>query len=680
MRVSLLGPLQVDDAPGTVVLGAAKERSLLSVLALNPGAVVATDDLITALWGEDPPAAARKTLQTYVWNLRQALGADAIATEPPGYVLRVGADDVDVGRFRTLVRAGTAALRDGDPQRARATLGEAVGLWRGEPFAGVARHTGLAAEAVRLGEEYVSALEARVAADLAAGCHADLVGELEQLVREHPFRERLWGHLMVALYRCGRQADALAIYQRVRQLLADELGLEPGGELRRLEAAVLAHDPALAPPTGAGTGHAEAVVRSPVRYARTDDGVSIAYQVAGHGPIDVLAITGFVSHLDIWWNAPTDRLVDRLTSIGRLISFDKRGMGLSDRPDVVDHERWVDDAVAVLDAAGSERAVVLAVSAGVATGVRLAARHPDRVQALALHAGFARSLVDDDYEIGLDLDLVSAFAANLERGWGTGVAISAYAPSRARDPGVRGYWARYQQLSASPASAMRFFWATVADDVRDLLPSVQVPTIVIHPERDLIVPLAQAQYLAEGIRGAELVTLDSDVHLICVSDVIDDVADAVERFVDRVRAGDASPAEPVLVTALAVRSPSPDADRLVEGVVERFGGCIQRPAVTATFTAPGRALRCAAAVVDELGRAGFATGAGLHSGECFAGAAGHRGVAVDVAGALADDAEPGEVLVTGTVRDLVAAPELGFAACGRRSVAGGGPWDVFTLA
>src|SRR5688572_9914822 len=166
VRVSLLGPLQVDDVPGSVVLGAAKERSLLSALALRPGSIVSTDALIGALWGEDPPAAARKTLQTYVWNLRQALGTEVIVTEPPGYSLQIGPDDVDVGRFRALVREGEAAMVAGDAATASAVLADAMALWRGDPFSGVAPHTGLAGEAVRLHEEHLSALETRVAADL----------------------------------------------------------------------------------------------------------------------------------------------------------------------------------------------------------------------------------------------------------------------------------------------------------------------------------------------------------------------------------------------------------------------------------------------------------------------------------------------------------------------------------
>ncbi|HUG00188.1 MAG TPA: alpha/beta fold hydrolase [Ilumatobacter sp.] len=539
MRVNLLGPFQVDGAPAGAVLGAAKERSLLASLALNPGRVVSVESLIVALWGEDPPSAARKTLQTYVWNLRQSLGDDVIGTEHPGYSLRITPEDVDVGRFRALVHKGEVATAAGDPAKAAVALGEAVALWRGEPFSGVAAHTGLAGEATRLTEEYISALELYFNANLMAGRHAELVGELEGLVLEHPFRERLWGCLMVALYRCGRQADALAAYQRARQILVEELGLEPGGELRRIEEAILRQDETLAAPdrldtsVTANAGTPGTVLRSPVRYATASDGMGIAYQVAGDGPIDILAIPGFVTHLDIWWNAPTDGLVRQLTSIGRLISFDKRGMGLSDRPDSVDAMQWVDDALAVLDAVGADDVVVLGISAGAPTAIRLASLYPQRARALVIFGGGARTIAGPGYEIGHDRETLRRFADNLERQWGTGVAISFYAPSRAKEPHVRDYWARYQRLSASPAAAMRSFWAAVESDVTDLLPTITAPTLVLHPERDIVAPVAWGRFMADRIPHAEFVALDSDVDLICVSDVIDDLAQHIGEFIER---------------------------------------------------------------------------------------------------------------------------------------------------
>ena len=470
-----------------------------------------------------------------MWNLRQALGAEQVVTEPMGYRLLVTRDEVDVHCFRTLVRDGDAALRGGRVHRARELLAGAVALWRGEPLTGVAGHTGLAAEATRLQQEYLAAMEARIAADLAGGCHHQLVGELEFLVREYPFRERLWGHLMVALYRSGRQADALAAYQRARGLLREELGLDPGGELQRIEAAVLRHELGAPVPDFDGIAADCTSTRpSPVRYARASDGVSVAYQSAGSGPVEILAVPGYIHHLDIWWNAPTDRLVRELTGIGRLTMFDKRGIGLSDRPEAVDVDAWTLDALGVLDAIGVERTVVLGVSGGSLTALQLAACYPDRVAALVLFNGFARHLAAADYPIGHDRDVIDAYARNLEAKWGTGVALSSAAPSLAHDPNVRADWARYQRLSASPSAAMRFLWATSEADVRHLLPEIHVPTLVAHAERDMLAPVAQGRYVADRIAGSEFLLLDSDIHLICVSDVLDELARAMTAFLERV--------------------------------------------------------------------------------------------------------------------------------------------------
>jgi len=527
VRVRLLGPIEVVDDDRVVALPAAKERSLVAALGLAAGHDVPTDQLISALWGEEPPAAARKTLQTYVWNLRQALGSGAVVTTPTGYRMDVGADDVDVHAFRRSTREGDSAMRRGEVTRARELLTGALALWRGPALPGVAGHTGLAAEAARLEEEHLSALEARIDADLADGCDHELVGELEALLAEHPLRERLWGQLMLALYRSGRQADALRAYQRARDVLLEELGLEPGGGLRRIEAAVLNHE---AGPGAEVTSARDAVRPTPVGYATAADGVAVAHQAAGHGPPDVVAIPGYVHHLDIWWNAPTDRLVRRLTSMGRLVVLDKRGMGLSDRPESIDLEGWTSDALAVLDHLGIAAAVVLGVGDGSLSAIHLAAHHPDRVRALVLHNPTARHLADEGYEVGLAAEVVEPWVANLERGWGTGVALSTAAPSLSADPTVRAYWARYQRLSASPAGAMRTLRTALEADVRDLLPAVRCPTLVVHATRDVLVPVAQGRYVAEHIAGAELVELDSDVHLICVSDVLEQIADHVERF------------------------------------------------------------------------------------------------------------------------------------------------------
>jgi DNA-binding SARP family transcriptional activator/pimeloyl-ACP methyl ester carboxylesterase len=538
VQISLLGPLKIRGETGDIVFGAAKERSLVAALALHPGQVVSVDALMDALWGDSPPATARKTIQTYVKNIRRACGPDSIATVESGYTLRVGAKDVDVARFRALVHSGEAALRSGETAEAREALSEAVGLWRGDPLPGVASHTGLAVAAVRLREEYLSALETRFSAELAAGADSDLVGELEVLVREHPFRERLWAHLMLALYRSGRQADALSAYQRVREVLREELGLGPGGALQRLESAILAQDPALdadaADPSVTG---AAGRAPSPVRYATSGDGVHVAYQIVGDGPIDVLAIPGFPSHLDMWWDAPTDDLVRRLAAMSRLILFDKRGIGLSDRPQSIDWNDWIDDAVAVLDAAGSRRAVILGISAGAPTAIQFAATRPERTHALILFGGWSRMVKGDDYEPAADLAAFEAFYAHSEANWGTGVGVSLAAPSRAKDPAAREYLARLQRMSASPTAAGTFFRAMASVDVRQALPMIGVSTLILHAQGDRQVPIEAARLMTEQIPEATLVELDSDIHVMWLSDVIDETTRHIERFLDQIRAG-----------------------------------------------------------------------------------------------------------------------------------------------
>jgi DNA-binding SARP family transcriptional activator len=241
MEFRLLGPLEVLEHDRVLTVGGGKQRALLAVLLLHANEVVSTDRLLDDLWGASPPATAAKSIQLYVSRLRKVLGDGRLMTRPPGYVLRVDRAELDVARFERLVGEARAA----DPERAAAKLREALDLWRGAPLADLAYEPFARAEIARLEELRLEALEARVQAELAAGRHAGLVGELEALVAEHPLRERLWGHLMLALYRSSRQAEALEAYRGARRVLADELGLEPSAELRRLEQAILQHDPSL---------------------------------------------------------------------------------------------------------------------------------------------------------------------------------------------------------------------------------------------------------------------------------------------------------------------------------------------------------------------------------------------------------------------------------------------------
>jgi len=242
----ILGPLEVRNDAGTVALRGIKPRAVLAVLLLHPNEPVHAELLAHALWGDEVPASAVKTVQVYVSRLRKALAdADVLTTTPAGYLLSVRADELDAEVFARLVEDGRRALALGRPERAATTLREALALWRGAPLADLAFEPFAQAEIARLEEERLDALEERVEADLALGRHAALAGELRRLVTAHPTRERLAGQLMLALYRCGRQADALEAFQAARGALIAEIGVEPGPELRRLEEAILQHDAAL---------------------------------------------------------------------------------------------------------------------------------------------------------------------------------------------------------------------------------------------------------------------------------------------------------------------------------------------------------------------------------------------------------------------------------------------------
>jgi DNA-binding SARP family transcriptional activator len=246
MDFRILGPLEVAEQDRTLALGGVKQRSLLAVLLLHANELVSADRLIDELWGDAPPSTAAKGLQVQVSRLRKELGAGRVATHPPGYVLRLEPSEFDLARFEQLRDEAKRA----DPPTAARKLRDALSLWRGPALADLAYERFAQIEIARLEELRLSALEQRIDADLAAGDHAELVGEIEALVAQHPLRERLRSQLMLALYRSARQAEALEAYRAAQRELAEELGLEPSEELKQLEQAILRQDPALDPSGG----------------------------------------------------------------------------------------------------------------------------------------------------------------------------------------------------------------------------------------------------------------------------------------------------------------------------------------------------------------------------------------------------------------------------------------------
>src|SRR5262245_37083670 len=368
-------------------------------------------------------------------------------------------------------------------------------------------------------------------------------------------------------------------------------------------------------------------LRPPVLYARSGD-VNLAYQVLGSGPIDLVLALGWVSHLEYLWSEPSlARFLRRLAGFSRLILLDKRGSGLSDRTiGVPTLEERVEDVRAVLNAVGSPRAALLAVSEEAPVCSSFAATYPEQTEALVLVGAYARRTRTADYPWAPTQDECEAFCREILERWGGALGIETRAPSAAADPAFREWWATYLRMGASPAAAVALTRMNAQIDVRGVLPTIRVPTLVLHRTGDRTLLVEEGRYVASLIPDARFVELPGNDHLPFVGDQ-DALLDEIERFLAVTRArGESSR---VLATVLCATlggsrpaRPTPsDVERLqdlVAAETRRFRGRhVQRAGDHAfsAFDGPARAIRCGRSIVDEASRMGLRLGIGLHTGE-----------------------------------------------------------------
>lgn len=434
-----------------------------------------------------------------------------------------------------------------------------------------------------------------------------------------------------------------------------------------------------------------ALGRAPeIHYAKSGE-LSIAYSVTGDGP-DLILAPGFISHLDLVWEHPrVAHFYTRLGSFRRVIAFDKRGTGLSDPwSDAPTLEESVDDLRSVMDASGAERADVLGVSEGGTMAALFAATHPARVNALVLYGTYARLLAAPDYPFGVTAEDLQRLVEISGRGWGEGVGLATWAPSRRDDHQLREWWARLQRLAASPGMVRNIFALYPKIDIRDVLPAVQAPTLVLHRRGDRMVNIQHGRYIAEHVPGGRLVELDGEDHLYFTGDS-DALLDEIEEFLTGVRP--APRRDRVLATVLftdVVGSTERAVDlgderwrvllrahdEQVRRQLERFGGReveTMGDGFLATFDGPARAIRCAVAIRDAVRSIGLEVRAGLHTGEIEMrddDTAGIAGIAVHIAARVSSAAQAGEVLVSQTVVDLVAGSGLRFVDRGTFALKG----------
>ncbi|MCA1621209.1 MAG: adenylate/guanylate cyclase domain-containing protein [Acidobacteria bacterium] len=435
-------------------------------------------------------------------------------------------------------------------------------------------------------------------------------------------------------------------------------------------------------------------------YARSGE-VNIAYQVVGDAPLDLVFVMGWVSHMEYFWREPSfARFLRRLSSFSRLILFDKRGTGLSDRVPVnrlPTLEQRMDDVRAVMDAVGSERAALCGVSEGGPMCSLFAATYPEKTLALVMMGTYAKRVRDADYPWAPTPEERRHFFEEIRRDWGGPVGLEERAPSVAADPRFREWWATYLRMGASPGAALALTQMNAEIDVRHVLPSVRVPTLVIHRAEDQCLKAEEGRYVAARIPGARYVELPGRDHLPFVGDQTA-VLDEVEEFLTGERRSP-EPDDRVLATVLFTRIADSPEQRsawpgvgLRQGLIQRLRAYVRkeiewfrgreidmvgdRP--LAIFDGPARAVRCAYAIVGYASRLGVEMRAGLHTGECDVVDGKVTGVAAEIGVQVANRAAPGEVLVSNTVRDLVAGSGINFEDRGAHHLGRvPGEWRLF---
>jgi pimeloyl-ACP methyl ester carboxylesterase len=437
------------------------------------------------------------------------------------------------------------------------------------------------------------------------------------------------------------------------------------------------------------------------QYAKNGD-MHIAYQVVGTGPPDLLFVHGWISHLEHLWEEPSiSRFFSRLASFSRLILLDKRGTGLSD-PVPLNQlptlEERIDDVRAVLDAVGCERAVLVGTSEAGALNLLFAASQPDRTAALILLNSYARLAWGEDYRFGIPRDQADGLLAMIERDWGKGVAFEALVASQVDNRAMREWWRRYQRLAASPGAAVTLLRSAFETDARSVLGTISVPTLILHRVGDPFTGPEHGRYLAQHIPGARYVELSGVDHLFFAENT-DRLVAEIQEFLTGVR--EAAEPERILATILFVdiiKSTDRAAelgDRRWRDLLDRYYAAIRRElgrfrgreidtagdGLFATFDGPARGIRCASAITEAVARLGIEVRAGLHTGECEVMGGKISGIAVHTAARVAGEAAANEVLVSSTVKDLVAGSGIHFRDAGTRTLKGvPGEWRLFAVA
>jgi pimeloyl-ACP methyl ester carboxylesterase/DNA-binding SARP family transcriptional activator len=698
LRVLVLGDLTVEtDARTLAPIRSHRARSLLGWLALHPGLHPRTR-VAAAFWPGVLDESARSSLRTTLAALRRELGqpaADVVTAtrERIGIERRPGVW-IDLEAFEELVAHGefeeAAALSRGD------LLADLDDDWVNEPRE---RHRSQMLEVLgRLAEQ--------------AERSGDLGGALSRTreqVALDPLSEDAHRELVRRLAAVGDRAGALAAFKAFSVRLQRELGIAPSAQTRELVERIRSAG-ARPPPERVGATPAEGALPEPkappasapagipaVRYARNGS-VHLAFQSFGEGDREFVLIPGVISHLEMAWEYPPyRRFMNRLASFARVTVYDKRGMGLSDPLDAAaGFDQHLDDLAAVIDAASASRPILMGWSDGASVAALFAAHHPDAVESLVLYGGFAKLLKSPDYPQGGPVENFDEIVGSVNEAWGEGVSLVFLAFEKLGDQDFCRWWGRYERACASPGLVISALHLDAEIDIREVLPAIHVPTLLIHRTEDPVMRVEAARLMAERIPDARLVELPGTVHWPWLGDP-EAVMEEIEEFVTGAR----STAEPdrALATVLftdIVRSTEIAAelgDRRWRNLLEDHDATASREVAAhqghlikstgdgllATFDRPAAAIHCAQSLRESLSRQGLTIRAGLHAGEIELIGDDVGGLAVHIAAGVSELAEADQTLASRTVRDLVVGSGIEFEATGEVFRGAAGEWELLTV-
>ncbi|NIM92227.1 MAG: alpha/beta fold hydrolase [Anaerolineales bacterium] len=689
----LFGQPRLESGGKFIDISLRKALALLAYLTITEGEY-SRDYLATLLWPESDQSNARASLRRTLYRINKSAGGELLTTIGDAITINPSAEmAVDVGTFRRIVDECPEKLpspMERDSQYIQ-SLENAVALYSEDFLMGFSipdcyqfeewrffEAENLRASLVRILEQLVEFYQNHGDFDRAIH-HGRRLLSLDSL-NEHSHR------ILMRLYAASdQQSAAIRQYAECKRVLEQELGVSPEPETTELHETIRQHRQVVSIPS---------VTTYPkVKYIPSGD-IHIAYQVIGDGPIDIFFIGGFTSHLHQAWEEPSlATFINNLASFSRLIVFDKRGEGLSDRvgyPPTL--EDTMDDILAVMRGAGSEHAVLFGWNEGGPTCVLFAATYPELVSGLILYGTYAKGCRAEDYPWMISWEQYDIWLDRITKNWGEPHNLEYYAPSRTEDPQLREWWAKTLRMGSSPGGMKAVLEVMREIDVRDVLSVINIPTLVLHRKGDMAIREGAGRHLATHIPGARYVELEGNDHWIFVGDT-QSILTEVQEFVQYL--GTPFPAERVLMTILAIHSPYTEEvvveapslrttkDTLIRSEIARFRGnqiSSDGERIIVGFDGPSRAIHCAESLINSAKGLGLPLSASLHTGECELVLGELKGVAVQIAETILNDDTPYTILVSNTVKDLVAGSGFHFNERGKCTIEGvSGEWVIYSL-